>query len=137
MPRGKLKTAKQSRTAGAIRRAIGAGPNDEVNVSSRPAERLPGMPAPAAPPVDFEALRELDTIALKEMGCGAWDAPDADGKVLMLFPAEWYSSIPNGTEVVSIMDRRIFFIRGHTSRDVGFGCLAYGFRVRHRKRRPS
>ena len=75
------------------------------------------MPAPAAPPVDFEALRELDTIALKEMGCGAWDAPDADGKALMLFPAEWYSSIPNGTEVVSIIGRRIFFIRGHTSRD--------------------
>ncbi len=129
MPTGKLKTAKQSRLAGRIRRALGVGPNDHVEVSTPQFTRAPDMPGPGAPPTDFEALRELDKNALKEMGCSAWDEPDPDGKVLMLFPGEWYGAIPHGTRLVNILGQTVPFRRG-MSDDIRFGCLSFGFRVR-------
>ena len=129
MPTGKLKTAKESALAGEVRRAIGVGPSDDVSVATPQFERTPDMSSPGAPPVDLESLRSLDKNAMKELGCSTWDEPDADGKVLMLFPGEWYASIPNGTKLVSISGREETFHRGATSDDIRFGCLAFGFRV--------
>ena len=70
----------------------------------------------------------MTAATLKAAGCGQWDA-QADGKALMLFPAEWYEIIPNGTLVESISGEKESFMRGVTDDDRRFGMLAYGFRV--------
>jgi hypothetical protein len=85
--------------------------------------------APAAPPEDFAALRGFDKTALKEMGCRVWDEPDADGRVLMLFPGEWYQKIPGGFVMEGINGKPKTFRLGETDNDIRFGCLAYGVRV--------
>lgn len=62
------------------------------------------------------------------MGLRPWD--DEGGFVLLLLPGEWYSHIPEGYELVSIMNRKEKFKRGKTSDDIRFGCLAYGIKVK-------
>jgi hypothetical protein len=71
----------------------------------------------------------MSVTSLREMGARVWDKPNADGKVLMLFPAEWYRHIPDGYEMESIMGRAHIFCRGTTSDDTRGGLLAFGIRV--------
>jgi len=100
-------------------------------------EREPGTNAPALPPRDWKVLLTANKNWLQEIGCRAWNDPlddDAEnlkfeGKCLMLFPGEWYASIPEGFEVVTISGARKKFERGKTDDDIRFGCLAYGVLV--------
>lgn len=126
----KLKTASESDEARWLRAAIGAGPDEDVEIQTPQFERTPDMTTPGAPPEDFEALRQLDKAALKEMGCEPWDEPDAQGRVLMLFPGEWYGHIPDGMRLKSISGRELTFERGKSSRDIRFGVLGFGLTVR-------
>lgn len=130
MPIRKLKSAKESRFAAEVRRMLGVGPDTEVITKTPTFHRPAYAPAPAAPPADFEALRDLDSNALRELGCLVWSEPDQNGTVLVLLPGEWYRSIPDGTELESISHCAVQFRRGMTSSHIRFGCLAYGLRVK-------
>lgn len=91
--------------------------------------RKPGALTPSSPP-DWSALGELDFAALREMGCSVWCDPAEEDwphdETLLLFPGEWYSSIPLGTKIVDIFGNEESFIPGKTDDDVRFGCLAFG-----------
>lgn len=129
MPGGKLLKASESKEAARIREAIGVGPDEEVVVGTPQFERAPGMPEPRTPP-DFGQLRSMSRQQLRELGCLPWDEPDDAGTVLMLFPSEWYESIPDGLAIESISGEVKKFERGVTDRGRRLGCLAYGVRVR-------
>lgn len=134
MATGQLKKASESEQARAIRQAIGSGPNEPVSAMTPQFERTAREPVPAAPPTDWEALRSLSKTALKELGLCVWNNPAEDddkfeGMVLMLFPSEWYSSIPGGFIVTDIFNRDKAFVRGVTDDNIRHGCLAYGIKV--------
>lgn len=89
-------------------------------------ERSRNIPPPKAPPKtreEWEALSTLSRDALGKMGCRGWD------EGLMLFPAEWYGSIPEGMVLEDINGDSAPFEPGKTSDDRRFGLLAYGVRV--------
>ena len=77
----------------------------------------------------FDSLRNKKKADLKGLGCCAWDDPDKDGKVLMLFPFDWYKFIPKGYEVVHIDDDVTKFPK-KCSKDHRFGALAFGIKVK-------
>lgn len=135
MSKGKLKTASESKLAGKVRKAIGAGPDEEVAVMTPQFTRPPGEPEPLQPPAGkagFDGLKDLSDKALQKLGMRRWGREHEDGKgkewgkLLWLFPAEWYDSIPEGYPIVDIMFREERFVRGKTDNDIRFGCLAYG-----------
>jgi len=103
-------------------------------------ERSPSDPTPGAPPMDWDALRDMDMQALKEIGLRPWNDPNTNDKderkedeamfgrrgVLMLLPGEWYRHIPRGFIVVDISGNREEFEPHVTDDDIRYGCLAYG-----------
>lgn len=121
-----LQSGRESKLAARLRRAIGAGPDDPVNIVTPQFEREAGAPIPACAPCDWESLRTMSYLALCEMGLRPWDELDASGGVLLLFPGEWYHAIPAGFEIVDINLCRKRFVPGETDDDMRFGCLAYG-----------
>ena len=119
----KLAKASESELAAEIREAIGATPNEEINVRTPQFTRTPDQPTPAGPPSsteEWEALRTMPQIALKEMGMGNWDGR------LMMFPAEWYRHIPAGFMVEDIFGETEEFKPGITDDDIRFGFLSFG-----------
>lgn len=124
-----------------IRDAVGVG---IVECVTPQFTRPPSEPIPAAPPSsreDWDALRSMSVNDLREMGLGVWNEPDLEGKVLMLFPGEWYDSIPNGLPIEGLWSpveedsctctrEPELFERGATDDDIRFGCLPYGVRVK-------
>ena len=80
-------------------------------------------------PDSWHCLKTLPRETLKAIGCRAWDEPDDDGNVLMLFPAEWYPYIPDGLEIVDINGETEKFEKDKTDDDKRGGCLAYGVEV--------
>lgn len=95
--------------------------------------RQPGTPAPASPPStreDWEALKSLDAVALKELGLRKWgddsEADEPSGRMLWLFPGEWYTSVPQGFVVTDIFWNEEPFVLGITDDDIRFGCLSFG-----------
>lgn len=127
----KLKASSESATAAVIREAIGAGPDEEIDVTTPQFDRASDMSRPKSPPSDWKSLRLRKSSELRAMGCGAWANRRSDKTSLMLFPAEWYEAIPSGFEVETISGRTEFFVPGETDNDRRFGCLAYGVRVEH------
>jgi hypothetical protein len=94
-------------------------------------ERTPNMPDPTKPPRtkgEWAALRKNTPVELRAMGCAVWAAEK--GSTLMLFPGEWCDSIPEGFELESISKRVFRFEKKKADRDIRFGCLAYGIRVK-------
>lgn len=99
--------------------------------------RLENEPKPAQAPsgkAGFDALHNLSETALHRLGMRRWGRDDgeyrregqATGKVLWVFPGEWYDSIPEGYPLVSIFYETKLFQKGKTDDDIRFGCLAYG-----------
>ena len=102
-----------------------------VQVAARPIERQPGQPAPTKTPADtasFEALYQKSGKELTALGLGAWD-----GK-LWLFPGDWYDHIPEGLSIETVGGEREKFKHGETPRDLGFGMLAFGIRIKPKSR---
>jgi hypothetical protein len=66
-----------------------------------------------------------------ELDLGIGNAPtevlDVD-EAIWLFPAEWYSIIPDGLATTGLNGETKIFKRGESSDDRRFGCLAYGIR---------
>ena len=152
MATGKLHPRGVTPEADAIRDAVGAGDDDEIQVTTPQFTRPKGEPGPAAPPStpdDWEALRQASRQELKERGCRCWSAlvevdettatgrarrrgsryEDVDGggtHELWLLPGEWYSSIPRGFAIIDIFGTDETFEPGKTDDDIRFGCLSFG-----------
>ncbi len=87
------------------------------------------------PPTSREAFEDLKTWTaeeLREAGLVRWDHAGPDGFALWLFPAPWFYAIPDGLEVTSIMGNTGAWEAAAASTDQRAGCIAYGFRIRHR-----
>lgn len=111
-----------------LKDAIGLLPRERGQVITPQFERTDGRQAFI--PVDtWPMLTRLSADTLKSLGCGTWDEPDENGKVLMLFPYQWYPHIPAGFEIEDINGETERFEPGKTDDDRRFGCLAYGVRV--------
>lgn len=85
------------------------------------------MPDPT-PPADFAALRTMSIAQLAQLGCRLWDESG-----LMLFPASWYDSIPEGFEVHTISQAApVRFSKSWPAgkRDQRLGVLAFGVKAR-------
>lgn len=93
-------------------------------------DRPDDLDPPAVPdgPEFFDKLRSLHGLELEDLGCLPWRAEDPlfDGGTLWLFPGSWYSSIPDGFELIDINGERESLCKGRTDNDTRFGCLAYG-----------
>lgn len=132
MSRGKLKRASDHELAARIRKAIGAGPDEDVGITTPTFNRDIRSPPPADAPrtaAEFEALKTLRPDELRALGLRGWaDTDEAwpGESRLWLFPAEWYDHIPDGTKIVDISGRRERFRRGESDNDRRFGVLAYG-----------
>lgn len=148
MPTGKLKNAGESQMAAVVREAIGAGPNEEVEVTTPQFTREPGAVDPSAPPAsreDWGDLSNSDRNTLRERGLRCWGGfrrsdrhlsgwgeavgEDATHEV-WLFPGEWYNSIPAGLEIAGLSGELEAFVSGHTDDDIRFGCLPYGVMIK-------
>lgn len=76
----------------------------------------------------FLALQTMTVPELKSLGMGVWS--ETDEHIHMLYPKEWYDTIPNGLEMLCISGRTEIFEHGKTDDDYRFGCLAFGFLVK-------
>ena len=111
-----------------FRSALGLKDGEGVEFITPQFERADGI-TPTTSVDSWSLLRQLSISALKQLGCGQWDAPDEHGLVLMLFPKEWYGIIPNGYQIECIGGESETFCHGQTDDDYRFGCLAYGIKV--------
>lgn len=107
--------------------ALGVSLDETIEIVTPQFERESRI-APALPDA-WGRLTTLSASTLRAIGCRPWEEPDENGTVLMLFPWEWYSHIPEGFEVEDIDGEAIRFRRGKTDSDKRFGVLAYGIRV--------
>lgn len=107
--------------------ALGVKPGDSINIVTPQFERTDGRVVTYRPdtPEEFEALKKMTPDNLKKVGCQIWD--EENGKRTWLYPAEWYDSIPNGTEIVDIFGNVELFERGETDDDKRYGALSFGF----------
>lgn len=116
--------------------ALGVKPGDSVSITTPQFERTDGMVVPI-PAESLERIAKKPVDVLRALGCGAWDEPDENGEVLMLFPYQWYDKIPDGMELWDISGERLRFKHGETDDDYRFGCLAYGVKVKAAKQQPE
>ena len=109
--------------------AIGLKPGETVNVMTPQFTRTDGRTVTYLPhtPQEYAALPTMAPDLLKKIGCQIWDKNEATGDTHWLFPYEWYSHIPAGTEIVDINGDTEAFEPGKTDNDIRLGALAYGF----------
>ncbi len=118
-----LKAGGDGGLADVIRKAIGVGPNEKVQVTTPQFTRPEHWPKPGAPPktpAEWWNLWGMPKAKLRKLGLGNWDGR------LMLFPGEWYAHIPKGFVIESINGKRQKFVPGKTDNDIRFSCLPYG-----------
>lgn len=115
-----------------LREAIGLEPGEELEITTPQFNRVDGI-TPVVSGFKFEELPTYPKATLIALGCGRWDEPDENGEVLWLFPAEWYTLIPEGFEIRDINGKVEHFKKGETDDDQRFGCLAYGFKRKERE----
>lgn len=96
-------------------------------------ERPKGEPGPTWTPrtrEDWDSLHGRTALDLQEIGLRRWgDVPEGSGRVLWLFPGEWYAHIPTGLAVVDIFGAAESFVAGVTDDDIRGGCLSFGILV--------
>ena len=108
--------------------AIGLQPGDKLEIITPQFARTDGVQVPSPDFVsiaDYEALPTKDAATLRALGLGVWDSDEKGTH--WLYPAEWYSRIPDGLEILSICAERKVFKRGETDDDMRFGMLSFGF----------
>ncbi len=127
MAKGKLAFSDKSELAAAIRKALGADPFEEINVSTPQFERTDGRTVVLRPRTaeQLDKIKKLPDDVLWRIGIGVW-AGGPWGK-LYLFPGEWYECIPDGYLIRSIFGETETFKRGRTDNDIRFGFLPYGW----------
>lgn len=147
-----LKAENTSALAIVIRQAIGASPDEDIDVTT-PEFNRPTSWNPAMQPPDsadgWQAVLRLPAQTLRDLGCRpfslytttppkgnvcrhgeAWYFAVEDHEPatheLWLFPAEWYAVIPPGFPLVDINGCLETFQPSITDDDRRFGLLAYG-----------
>lgn len=98
----------------------------EIEVTGSQHERQDDV-EPADPPeteTGFDQLKDLSESELESLGLRNWSED------LYLFPGEWFDAIPKGYEVVDINGQTEEFGPEEHSRDIRFGCLAFGIVLR-------
>lgn len=127
MPEGELAFGDVNPLAAKIREAIGAGPYEQVRVTTPQFVRPSGKSVTVFPtgPAFLDALKTAPKEILKDCLMSAWSE---DSKV-WLFPGEWYNHIPEGYIVTDIFDNDEPFQKGKTDDDIRFGCLSFGIKV--------
>ena len=110
-----------------LAKALGVNSLNEINFIFPEFERTDGRKINYTPttPEEYEALKQLDSESLRDIGCQIWDKEN--GVVTWLYPYEWYNFIPNGTKVVTINGKIESFERGIADDDKRFGALSFGF----------
>ena len=113
--------------ADAIREAIGADPDESVEVALPVFNRNDGVEVDWFPEdrMDIYSLCNADEETLKDLGLRPWNEEHTH----WLFPAEWYDHIPEGTFVETINGAVEEFEHGATDDDRRFGVLPYGIRT--------
>jgi hypothetical protein len=152
-----LKSGDVSPLAAAIRSAIGASNDEDVEVETPQFHRLASDAPPMLPPSETDVSAWLAFLKtpredLRAWGCRPfcgftgiaptdsrvrsteaqfWEVEDGESATheLWLFPGEWYSMIPNGFPLVDINGVNELFIQGQTDDDIRCGCLAYGVMI--------
>ena len=121
-PVAKLKTAGEDDFAAALREAIGADPDEPVEVVTPQFERHDGVGVDWTPDdrMDIYGLVNADEETVEELGLRKW----SDNHWLL--PAEWYDHIPDGTILESINGEVFEFEHGVSDDDRRFGVLPYG-----------
>ena len=71
-------------------------------------------------------LSKMTVKTAKEMGFCQWDE-DGD---LYLFPLWFMPLIPIGTEVISIIGKKIVYDGTNLDNDIRFSCIAYGIELK-------
>ena len=122
--RAELKNAGENDLAAAIREAIGADPDEPVDVITPQFERQDGINVEWMPDdkMDIYGLSDADDAELEELGLRRWNDDQ------WLFPVEWYDHIPDGTLIEDINGKVEEFERGVTDDDRRFGVLPFGIR---------
>lgn len=130
MPRGPLAPGGEDDLAAAIRDAIGADPDEPVEIVTPQFERRDGVEMDWYPEetMDIYGLTEEDTDTLKDLGLRLW-ADDLRADDLWLLPAEWYDHIPDGTLLKDINGKVFEFEHGKSDDDRRFGVLPYGIEL--------
>ena len=102
---------------------------ESANFTQPEHERMGNIASPAllTNPHFWKNLSTWSISDLKNIGLQAWDKDD--NGTLMLFPAEWYDSIPEGYQITDIFGVEELFIKGKTDNDKRYGALAYGIVV--------
>lgn len=80
--------------------------------------------APADQEEFYLIINNYSKRELIKIGFGPWEK--VGKKMLLLFPKEWYHSIPKGFETLSILGEKENFIPGKSDDDSRYGCLCYG-----------
>ena len=122
MPKGDLEFGDVNPLAAKIRKAIGAGPFEHVEVVTPQFEREDGKKITVFPKgaAFLDALKTAPKEILKDCGLRLWDDSG-----LWLFPGEWFNYIPSGYEVTTINGEKKAFST-KLSGDIRCGVLAYG-----------
>lgn len=123
---GTLPQTGENALADAIREAIGAGPDEHVEVVTPQFTRPRGTPVPGQPPEtleDWEDYRTLPMVDLTALGFGNWDGG------LALIPGEWHRRLPAGLVLECISGEKAVVGKDYIDNDIRYGCLAYGIRV--------
>ena len=123
-PVAELVTQGENDLADAIREAIGAGPDERIEVVLPAFERNDGVEVDWVPEdrMDIYSLCTASEETLKELGLRRWEGDH------WLLPAEWYDHIPEGTLVEDINGWVEEFEHGVTDDDRRFGVLPYGIK---------
>ncbi len=96
----------------------------KIVIESPQFDREPGAPPARRPPRPFDSIRALGYDDLVALGCRPWEHTPRG--TILLFPAEWYESIPEGFSYVDINGRIGTFKKGKTDDDRRMGVLAFG-----------
>ena len=118
---------------GKLRELIGVKEGETVEVRTPQFKRDPKEGSPIYYPKSKEAFDTLKILPFStlEKFCirkfGEIEFGELKGKILYLYPGEWYEFIPEGYEVINIMGHRDLFKKNKMDRDIRYGCLSYGF----------
>lgn len=122
MSEAELAYGDESPLAKIIRDCLGVGDYEQVRCVLPTFERTDSKRITYIPKTkqQFDDLKKAPDDILVDIGMQKWK------KNIWLFPFEWYDSIPEGYEIITIMGKIKHFEHGVTDDDMRFGALSFG-----------
>ncbi len=122
---------------------LGLKKGSKLTIDSSPIKREYDITIKFIPETKEELQVIIDTAPrpiLKQMGIRIWRSYEdckknkeippkylTPGMVHYLYPKEWYTTLPNGINVIDIGGKLEKFKRDISDDDARYGCLPYGF----------